>query len=126
VIGLEYKDTVRLVKPVVDGHGSEKIGEIAQVPALFMQNTGWSHGANQSAVTSDASVYVDPTDEFVTENFNRLDGMLVIANMFGVTDADAWYRVSQVVVGQDKLLGNNIDNVQLFLKKSTGITNYAS
>lgn len=123
---IQYVDTIRLVKPVIDGHGSEKIGETVEVPGLFMQSTGWTHGGNQSAITSDASVYVDHTHEFVMENFNRLEGMLVIANLFGADSADAWYRVTQVVVGQDKLLGNRIDNIQLFLKKSTEITTYVS
>jgi hypothetical protein len=118
---LDYKDTLRLVKTYVDGYHTEHISDIAEVPGLFMQSTGWEHGNHQSAITSDASAYIDFNHSFVTANFNRLEGMRVIYNPLGIPDADAWYRIERVVVGQDKLLGNEIDNVQIFLKKSSAI-----
>lgn len=118
---LDYKDNVRLVATDVDGYGSETVGEEATVGALFGQNTGWSHGSNQTAVTSDAFCYIDPSDEFVVDHFNRLEGMLVVAQLFGVGFADAWYRITDVSVGRDSLLCNQIDNILLGLKKTTGI-----
>lgn len=119
MIGLDYKDTVNLVDPVIDAYGAEKIGQVEQVPALFIQNTGWQHSDNQDAIDSDGEIYIDPTHWFVVENAYRLEELLVIANPLGGATADAWYRITDVTVGQDKLLTNQIDNIKLELKKST-------
>lgn len=121
MIGLTYKDSVQLVDPVVDSYGAEKIGQVEEVPALFIQNTGWGHSNNADEVTSNAEIYIDPAHWFVAQNVYRLEDMLVIANPFSGTQADAWYRIVDVTVGQDKLLTNQIDNVRLELKKTTEI-----
>ena len=122
-IGLIYKDTVQIVKPVLptDGYATESIGQIEEVPALFISNTSYSHAQNMSAIDSDAEIYIDPTHWFVVENFNRLEGMMVIAPRFGSQDEEAWYRIVSVRVGEDKLLGNTIDNILLSLKKAVEI-----
>lgn len=122
-IGLIYKDTVQIVKPVLaaDGYATESIGQIETVPALFISNTGYSHVSHQDAIDSDAEIYVDPTHWFVEQNFNRLEGMMVIAPRFGSSDEESWYRIITVRVGEDKLLGNTIDNVLVFLKKAVEI-----
>lgn len=121
MIGLDYKDTINLVDPVIDAYGAEKIGQVEQVPALFIQNTGWQHQNNQDAIDSDGEIYIDPTHWFVVENAYRLEELLVIANPLGGSNADAWYRIIDVTVGQDKLLTNKIDNIRLELKKTTEI-----
>lgn len=121
-ICLEYKDTVRLVLPQVDGYGTETVDDEEDVGAIFGQNTGWAHGSNQTAVTSDAFCYIDPANQFVRDHFNRLEGMLIVAELFGVDDSEAWYRVIDVSVGRDSLLCNEIDNILLGLKKTTEIT----
>lgn len=122
-IGLTYKDTVQIVKPVLpnDGYATEMIGQIETVPALFISNTGFSHNSNQNAIDSDAEIYIDPTHWFVQENYNRLEGMMVIAPRFGAPNEEAWYRIITVRVGEDKLLGNTIDNILVFLKKAVEI-----
>jgi len=126
-VELDYKDTVQLVKVKrsSDGYATEVIDELVDVNALFLANTGWVHGQNQSGVTSDAQVYLDPENDFVLDNYNRLEGMLLIYNKFGEDEGDAWYRIESVIVGEDKLLDNQIDNIQCSLKKTTEI-NYVS
>lgn len=119
MIGLDYKDSVQLVDPVIDSYGAEKIGQVETVPALFIQGTGWQHAQNQTAVTSDGIIYIDPEHWFVIANTYRLEDMLVIANPFGSPTGDAWFRIVDVIVAQDKLLGNGIDNIRLELKKTT-------
>lgn len=119
MIGLDYKDTIYLVDPVIDEYGAEKIGQVEEVPALFIQNTGWEHQSNQDAITSNGEIYIDPEHWFVIANANRLEELLVIANPFGASSADSWYRVNDVTVGQDKLLTNQIDNIRLELKKTS-------
>jgi hypothetical protein len=122
-IGLDYKDTVQVVKTQksLDGYGTEVISEIHDVQALFLSNTGWQHGNFRSEVTSDAEVYLDPEDTFVSENAYRLEGMYIVANRFGNDEGLEWYKITQVIVGEDKLLNNEIDNVNCQLKKSSEV-----
>lgn len=119
MIYLDYKDTIKIVDPVIDSYGAEKIGQIEEVDCLFIQITGWEHSNNQDGITSDAEIYIDPEHWFIKANFYRLEDMLVIANPFGEAEADAWYRIINVTVGQDKLLSNGVDNIRLELKKTT-------
>lgn len=118
MIGLDYKDTIRIVDQTFDGYGDETINESVDVPALFLQSTGEVHALNTQILTSDAHAYIDPTDEFVIENAYRMEGMLVQANPFDGNEDDAWYKIIRVVVGQDKLLTNSIDNVHIYLSKT--------
>lgn len=118
---LIYNETVILIDPDIDDYGSEQMGESASVPAIFGQRTGWAHGSNQTAVTSDAVAYLDPTNVFVSGHANRLEGMLLVAQLFGVSAPDAWYRITEVSVGRDSLLCNDIDTIQVNLKKTTEI-----
>lgn len=120
-IGLKYTESIELVKPVLDEYGSEKIGTITTVNCLFINRTGTSHGANQDSIISDASLYIDVDDSYVIENHNRLEEFLVKANRFGISDEDAWYKITNVSIGMDKLLDNKIDNIKLSLKKTVGI-----
>ena len=124
-VALDYKDTVQLVSTHLssDGYGTEIVDEIFDVNALFLSNTGWQHGNFQTSVTSDAEVYLDPEDEFVIENAYRLEGMYIIANRFDGTDESSWYKITQVIVGEDKLLDNQIDNVNCQLKKTSEVPN---
>lgn len=122
---LVYKDTVSIVTVTLssDGYGTEIIESVNEVPALVIHDTGFQHGNYRSEVNSDAEVYLDPTDSFVIDNYNRLEEMYVIANQFGNTDAQEWYKVEKVIVGEDKLLSNQIDNVKCQLKKSSVVPN---
>lgn len=118
---LEYQDTIRIVKTRVNGYGDELLEDDAEVAVIFEQNTGWSHGGNQTAVTSTTRAFVDPDNEFVQENFQRLEGMLVIASPFGEAFGDAWYRITDVTPARDTQFDNVIDNIALTLKKTTAI-----
>lgn len=122
-VPLDYKDTVSIVKTSLGsgGYATRVIDEIIEVPALFLANTGWAHGGNQAAVTSDAQVYLDPENEFVLNNYMRLEGMRLIYNKFGEDEEDSWYLIESVIIGEDKLLGNQVDNVQCTLKKTTAV-----
>jgi len=79
--------------------------------------TGYTHSDHQDAITSDAIAFIDPSNSNVISNFYRLEEMLVIANLFGASEAQSWFKIESVVVARDTLLCNNIDNVQLNLKK---------
>jgi hypothetical protein len=121
-IGLTYKDTVTIIKPVIDEYGTEQIEETHTVNGLFISRNSYSHASNQDNLDSDAEFYIDINNDFVIENYYRLEEMLIIANRFGTPNGDAWYKVVSVTVGEDKLLNNKIDNVLLRLKKTVGIS----
>lgn len=122
-VELDYKDTIQLVSTQLstDGYGTEVIDEIHDVAGLFIENTGWVHSNFRSELVADAEVYLDPNDDFVIENAYRLEGMYILANRYGGTDALQWYKITQVIVGEDKLLDNQIDNVNCQLKKTSEV-----
>lgn len=120
MIKLKYKDTITLVDTEIDGYSSESVIQMVEVKALFFQKTGFSHSSNQDSITSNAYMYVDFENDFVKNNFNRLEGMLVIANPYSGIKSKSWYRITNVEIGQDKLLTNHIDNILLTLSKTSG------
>jgi hypothetical protein len=119
---ITYTDTITIVLTAVDGYGSEIVDYEHEVAAVFEQNTGYQRSNSQSAITSDARAVIDPTDDWVVENFFRLEGALVVADIFGAGQARSFYRIRTVDVGRDHQLGNQVDNVVLALDKAEGIT----
>lgn len=114
---INYKDTVTLVTTTVDSYGAEVADEEYEVQAVVEMATGYTHSDNQDAITSDAIVYVDPSNEDVQDNFYRLEEMLVIIDIFGTHENRSWFKVTNVVVARDTQLCNTVDNIQLNLKK---------
>lgn len=120
MIELNYPDTATFVKVSPAGYSNNKV-VVSQdcVPVVFIQNTGFSRNNNQDAVDSDAICFPDHYDPFIVENHNRLEGMYILAPMFDASEAEGWFKVVQVNVNRDHLLGNQIDNIELILKKSS-------
>lgn len=119
---IKYQDTVTLVRTTPSGYGNTKVVvQQVDVPAIFIQDTNFQHTNGDDSITADAICFPDPTHAFVVENFNRLEGMYVIAPLFGQSDSVAWYKVSSVTVNRDHLLSNTIDNIELALTKSAAI-----
>ena len=117
---MNYLDSVIVVDPVLDEYGTEKIGRQETVKCLIGPARGFSRGGYQEQIDADMIVYFNPSDSFVQEVSERLEGMLVIASL-GEDNADAWYRIETCNVGRRNLIDNVIDNVQCNLKKSTVI-----
>jgi hypothetical protein len=118
---ISYPDTITLLTTDVNLYGSEIVDEESEVACAIELNTGYMHTANQDAVNSDAIVFIDPNDPFVVDNFYRLEEMLVVITKYGSKEEDAWYKVTKAIVSMDHQLTNQIDNVQLNLKKTTSI-----
>lgn len=114
---ITLKDVVQLAETTSDGYGDKVVTVLTDVNALFLQSSGNSHSNNTEIVNSDAHVYLDIDNEVLKDRGYRIEGMYIIANLFGADDAKSWYRVSRVVVGQRKLLDNNVDNVHAFLRE---------
>lgn len=117
---MKYIDSVILVDPVLDEYGTEKIGRQETVLAIVGQVQGFTQGNHQADITSDAIAYLDPTNSFVSEKSNRLEGMMLIMSE-GEAQADAWYRITSVSVGKKSLTSNYLDNVQVGLQKTTAL-----
>lgn len=119
---LDYKDTVTFVRVQSNGYGNTKVVlQQVDVPCIFLQDTNFNESNMQEGITSDAICFPDPENSFVVENENRLEGMFVVAPLFGQTDAQAWYQISSVTVNRDHLLTNTIDNIELALTKASAI-----
>lgn len=119
-MSLNFQDTITLVDPVVDEYGTEQIGRMEQVGAIVGPATGYAQASHQASVTADAIAYLDPTNSFVVEVANRLEGMMVITSE-GDTPADAWYRIDSVAVGRRSLTDYSLDHIQVSLVKTTGL-----
>jgi hypothetical protein len=111
-----------MVKTTADGYGNNKtVTQQVDVPCIFIQNTQFRRFGFQENIDADAIMYVDPEAAFVVENLNRLEGIYVVAPLFGAGDAQSWYKIETVTVNRDHLLTNQIDNVECRLKKSSPI-----
>jgi hypothetical protein len=111
------KDTLTLADTVSDGYGDKSVIVATQVKCLFLQSTGNSHSSNTEVASSDAHVYIDIEDPTLIEKGYRIEGMLVNINPFGADEDECWYKITRVVIGQRKLIDNQVDNVHAFLQK---------
>lgn len=114
---MKYPDTVTFVETTVDEYGTVLTGDEYEVKAIFEQSIGWSHGDNQSAITSDAICRPDPSNSFIQDNFYRLEEYILVAEKFGSPASRSWFKVENVATYQDTQLCNTLDNIQLNLKK---------
>lgn len=118
----KYQDTATFVKVTSGVYANSKtVVEQEGVPVVFLQSTGFNRSRFSETIDADAICYPDPLSEFVVDNFNRLEGMYILAPLFGVDNDDGWYKVETVIVNRDHLLTNTIDNIELRLKKTKKI-----
>jgi len=120
--GLKYKDTATFV--VVesgDYKGSKVTTEQHDVKCIFLQAVDLISSEFQEIRNADAIIYPSPRDEFILDNYYRLEGMYVVMPLFGASDSVAWYRITNVTVNRDHLLNNKTDNIECLLKKVDAI-----
>lgn len=117
-----YQDLATFALVESTGYSASKSAvSQAEVAVIFVQNTGFDHQNFQDAVDADAICWPDPENYFVVANHNRLEGMYILAPLYGAADEQAWYKVIDVTVNRDHLLENQIDNIELRLKKTRPI-----
>jgi hypothetical protein len=117
---LNYPDSATFYKVISGRYANKKVIDVQQVvPVIWLQETSYSHNNNQDTHNSDAICFPDPENEFIVENAYRLEGFYILAPMFGADSDEGWYKVESVGIHRDHLLKNSIDNVQLFLKKTS-------
>ena len=117
-----YKDTVKLVETTApDGYGDIEPVVLTDLACDFFQTIGHGHSNHVDIVNADAHAYIDYNNPEVVARAFRLEGMYIVANPFNAPEAESWYRVTTVRIGQDKLRRNKIDNVHIYLKKSEAL-----
>lgn len=117
-----YKDTVKLVETSTpDGYGDVEPVVLTDLKCDFFTSTGFAHSNHVDIANSDAYAYIDENNPEVVARAYRLEGMFIVANLFGGVDNESWFKITTVRIGQDKLRFNKIDNVQIFLKKTEAL-----
>ena len=116
---IRYQDTVHLVSLAVDGYNDKVVEADVLVKALFHLGASYRNEDSDTLHESDAHVYLDHKNSEVLSAIYRLEGWYIVpvATPFTHHQEESWYRIEKVVVGQRKLLNNNVDNVHCFLKK---------
>lgn len=115
---LRFGDHVHIFETEPDQYGTEHVvDEAGMVPAIVELNTGYTHGNNADAVVSDATVYLPPLPLFQQKTF-RLEEDLVVIDLYGTPEEDAWYKITNVEVFKDHQQCNGIDHIVLQLKKT--------
>lgn len=115
---MNYPDIIKLATTSPDGYGDSTVTVLDEIPAAFIKRAGVSHENNADAETSDAAVYLLPTNEKVLERKDDLEGMYIIVAPFSASN---WYRITSANIAERKLLNNAIDNVYCRLQKIAGL-----
>jgi hypothetical protein len=121
-LSLNYPNVATFVLVESTGYGATKqVVDQADVNVIFEQDTNFQHSGNQDAITADAICWPDINNSFVQEYSNRLEGAYILMELYGSDASESWYKVESCVIRRDHLLTNSIDNIELFLKKTSPI-----
>lgn len=118
---LTYKDPVYLIETTQNMYGDNAIGHVEKIYGLFVQGNSQSESRFVEALGTDAHIYLDIENPYVLENAFRLEGMYIVANLYGGKESQSWYKIARCKVGQRKLLENDINNVHCFLTKCSAL-----
>lgn len=118
---LEYKDPLLLIETGQDGYGDNAILHVEHINGLFRLGASQSEMNYVEALGTDAHVYLDIENQFVKENAYRLEGMYIVANLHGGRENQAWYKISSCILGQRKLLENDLNNIHCRLTKCAAL-----
>lgn len=115
---MNFPDTVTLYEVTYDeDYGKPVLSAGTSVKAAFEQPIGWEHSDSQDAITSDARLWLDPDNSFLTSRGYRIEGLHVKVNLFGASDRDQYFEIVNVHPVRDTLLGNRVRHVECDLKK---------
>lgn len=118
---LEYKDPVLLIDTAQDAYGDNSVSHIEHLNGLFRLGASQGEVNYVEGLSTDAHIYLDIDNQFVRDNAFRLEGMYIVANLHGGKEDQAWYKISRCVLGQRKLLDNDLNNVQCWLTKCSAL-----
>lgn len=114
-----FNETVLIYPIRRDRYGTEVYQTPVEVPAIYVQSTGFAHSGNQDAITAGPSLYLPGDDDFVTAKGYRLEGMVVEVNPFDAPAHQQHFRITEVTPARDVLLDNRVRHVECALTKVT-------
>lgn len=118
---LEYKDPVLLIETGQDGYGDNTVIHVEHLNGLFRLGASQGEANYVEGLSTDAHIYLDIENQFVRENAFRLEGMYIVANLHGGKENQAWYKISSCILGQRKLLDNDVNNIHCRLTKCSAL-----
>lgn len=119
---LSYPDTATFVEARSNGYAQSKVMyQQFECDVIFVQSTSFRHLNQQDQIDADAMCFPDPENSFIQALHNRLEGLYILMPLFGGADERSWYKVTSATVNRDHLLSNQIDNIELVLKKAEEI-----
>lgn len=120
---MPFSDTVTLYEVTYsEDYGKPTLSGGTSVAAAWEQSTGMQHGDFQDGVTSDGRLYLDPDNAFLTTKGYRIEGLIAKINLFGASDRDQYFELTNVSVIRDTLLGNQVRHIETDLKKVADLT----
>lgn len=114
---LIFRDTCDIYAATVDEYGTQQLGEPTAVPCMFVQTTGYQHGASRDEINSTSRIAFPATHPFLTAHGYRLEEMIVQVNPFGNDGASQTFKITSVTPVRDLLLFNTVHHVECSLKK---------
>lgn len=114
---VKHPDIGYIAAVTEDGYGDTRVSELKEVKCTFLQQVGSSHSNNAEIANSSAHVYLDIDNAFIKGKGYRLEGFLFKISPFGTPESESWYKITNVMVGQRKLLNNAVNNVHAYLEK---------
>lgn len=118
---MNYPDVATFVEVESNGYSRGfSVVERDDVSGIFIQDLATNRFLSATNINADAIFYPDPSSDFITNNYHRLEGMYLFVSPFG---QNTWYRITRCTVNRDHLLTYRVDNIELYLEKSAPIPN---
>lgn len=114
---LDFKDSCTIWPTTADAYGKDVLGTPATVACLYQQNTTYQHSASQDAIGGTSRLVLPASDPFVLSHDYRLEEMIVEINPFGASAQTQTFKISDVTVGRDVLLNDEVKHVECQLQK---------
>lgn len=115
---MKYPDLIRLATVSRDGYGDRTVTGFTEIPAAFIKRSSITRSNNSEGESSDAAIYLQPTNATVLSQKDDLEGMYLQVEPFSDSN---WYRIASSNIAERKLLNNAIDNVYCRLDKVAGL-----
>lgn len=119
----DYQDTATFVWTSSNEYGDRTVIDTAEVDCSFFQDISFIRSQFADSLDTDAIMYVDPDNQALLDKYYRLEGVYVLIDLFGASEESSWFRVVKATISRDNLLSNQIDNIELALKKARPIPN---
>lgn len=117
--GLTYKDPGTIVRLAADEYGDMSIiADEARIKTLFLYGMSSNQADYVDNLGTDAHVYLDINNPFISRNMERVEGMYLIFNRYG---ENIWYKIERAKVGRTVLTDNKDNCLHCFLSKSAAL-----